>query len=57
MKPKIVLEFDTAEMIEIEKILLDNDRDAAVKYLRKLKNRIDSIQKAGCDPWKGQRTG
>jgi hypothetical protein len=41
MKDKAVVTFDTEEVYELKRILLDNDGDGAMKYLRGLGRKID----------------
>ncbi|HEY3278599.1 MAG TPA: hypothetical protein VGJ94_18425 [Syntrophorhabdaceae bacterium] len=41
MKEKAVVTFKTEEIYELKRILLDNDRDGAMRYLRDLARRID----------------
>lgn len=45
---KEVIEFEIKDMIEIEKIVLDNDKERALEYLKKIYKIIKEREKSHC---------
>jgi hypothetical protein len=41
MKDKAVVTFEIEEIYELKRILLDNDRDGAIRHLKNLSKKID----------------
>jgi hypothetical protein len=41
MKDRTVLSFDAIEWYEVQQIVLDGDRDEALKYLAQLSKRLE----------------
>jgi hypothetical protein len=45
---KIAIYFDEQEIMELEAIALDEDADAALRFLKKLKKKIEVQQRSQC---------
>lgn len=45
---KEVVDFDTKDIIEIEKIVLDNDKEKAFEYLKKIYKMLKEREKSHC---------
>ena len=48
MKRKEVVEFEEEDMIEIEKIVIDEDKEEALKFLRRIYEIIKKREKSHC---------
>ncbi|MCM8767367.1 MAG: hypothetical protein NC816_02775 [Candidatus Omnitrophica bacterium] len=48
MKNKEVVEFEEKDIIEIEKIVLDEDKDRALKYIKKIYEILKKREKSHC---------
>lgn len=45
MKDQAVITFDEETIFEVKRIVPDGDRDAAMRFLRKLEKRIDEAMR------------
>lgn len=58
MSNKVIIAFEPQEIIRIEAILMDNDKDDALKFIREvIKPRVSKQTKSGHDRDKGFGTG
>ena len=50
-RTRVVVAFETADILEVEEICLDDDAQAALRFVKeRVKPQIDAAQKGGCDP-------
>ncbi|MCM8806360.1 MAG: hypothetical protein NC926_00140 [Candidatus Omnitrophica bacterium] len=48
MKKKEVIEFEEKDIIEISKIVIDEDKETALKYLKKIYEILKKREKSHC---------
>lgn len=48
MKKKEVIEFEEKDIIEISKIVMDEDKEGALKYLKKIYEILKKREKSHC---------
>ncbi len=50
-RTRVVLTLETADILEVEEICLDEDAAGALRFLKeRVKPQMEAAQKGGCDP-------
>lgn len=50
-RSRVVITLEMPELLEVEEICLDEDAEAALRFVKgRVKRQIDAAQKGGCDP-------
>jgi hypothetical protein len=47
---KVTIILDGSDLVWIEQIVMDKDREEALKFIEKIKKKVDEQQKSHCKP-------